>query len=380
MTDDLLWLAFVTASYIRETGDFGVLDDKTPFIDEESPQPLHEHVRRAITRVFRRTSARGLPYIGTGDWNDGLSAAGRAESGESVWLGHFLAGILADWAEIHTRVGDAATADAYRARRATLVEALNTHGWDGQWYLRATLDSGRLLGSASSARGKIFLNAQTWAVLHDVASPKRAAQCMAAVREHLVSDAGALLLAPAFDAPDPDIGYITRYAPGLRENGGVYTHAATWAIAAAGKMHDAELVERLLNAINPTNKDPERYWAEPYVLPGNVDGPESPYYGRGGWTWYTGSAAWLQRVICEWVLGVRPTWAGLMIDPCLPPAWREAEMIRPWRGNRYDIRIQRRDDAADRPTIELDGQTLSDNVIPPPSATGEKHPVTVVCR
>lgn len=380
MTDDLLWLAFVTAAYLRETGDFSILDDPTPFVDDPAPQPLREHVRRAFARAFQRTSPRGLPYIGEGDWNDGLSAVGRGERGESIWLGHFLAGLLADWAEIHLQTGDRATADDYRLRRAALVDALNTHGWDGAWYLRATLDSGRVLGTAQSRTGRIFLNAQTWAILNDIAPPTRATQCLAAMREHLVSEVGALLLAPAFDEPDPAVGYITRYAPGLRENGGVYTHAATWAIAAAAKMHDAELVDRLLTAINPANKDPERYWAEPYVLPGNVDGPESPYFGRGGWTWYTGSAAWLQRIVCEWVLGVRPTWAGLQLDPCLPPAWREAHMTRPWRGSRYDIRIERRDDAPAQPTVELDGQKLPTNVIPPPTGSGGNHTVIVRCR
>lgn len=376
MTDDLLWLGFVTANYIKETGDLGVLNDAAPFVDDATAQPLSEHVRRAMARVFRRTSPRGLPYIGAGDWNDGLSAAGLQERGESIWLGHFLVGILADWAEIHERIGDSATAADYRSRRSTLVEALNTHGWDGEWYRRATLDDGRLLGSARCTAGRIFLNAQTWAILHDVASPERAAQCLAAMRTHLVSDAGALLLAPAFEEPDPAIGYITRYAPGLRENGGVYTHAATWAIAAACKLRDAALAEQLLQAMNPAHKDAERYWAEPYVLPGNVDGPASPYHGRGGWTWYTGSAAWLHRVVCEWVLGVRPTWDGLRIDPCLPPSWTEAHMIRTWRGNRYNFRIERRR-GQDQPTVTLDGQTLPDNVIVPPVESGRKHAVVV---
>ena len=341
MTDDLLWMSFVTPNLIRETGDFSVLDDRAPFLDEEAPAPLEEHVRRAFERVFRRTSERGLPYIGAGDWNDGLSAAGLREKGESIWLAHFLAGCLREWSEIHRRSGKASFAADYGERHAKLVEAINAHGWDGGWYWRATLDDGSRIGSAENRTGRIFLNAQTWAILNDIAPADRAAACIAAVKEHLVSDAGALLLAPAYDTPDERIGYITRYAAGLRENGGVYTHAATWAIAAAAKMRDAALVEQLLIAIDPTNKDPERYWAEPYVLPGNVDGPDSPLYGRAGWTWYTGSAAWLHRVVSEWVLGVRPDWDALIIDPCLPPSWDRARMTRQWRGATYDIRIER---------------------------------------
>jgi len=396
MTDDLLWLAFVTANYIKETGDFEILNDEAPFIDDERPQPLIEHVRRAFARVFQRTSPRGLPYIGAGDWNDGLSAVGLKERGESVWLGHFLAGLLEDWATILGRLGQgnnagshwqladnaAKLASEFAARREELVAAINEYGWDGKWYLRATLDDGSKLGSAECQVGKVFLNAQTWAILNDVAPEERATQCWAAVREHLVTKAGALLLAPAFDQPNPKIGYITRYAPGLRENGGVYTHAATWAIAAAAKMKDAQLVGRLLTAMNPAAKDPEAYWAEPYVLPGNVDGPDSPYHGRGGWTWYTGSAAWLHRVINEWVLGVRPQWDGLRIDPCLPAGWTHAGMTRPYRGATYEIRIER---VADLPAgvdveVTLDGEKLPGNLIAPPSEAGKRHEVLVRCR
>ncbi len=256
MTDDLLWLGFVTANYLKETGDFSILADAAPFLDDPVPAPLEEHVRRAFERVFARTSSRGLPFIGAGDWNDGLSAAGLQEKGESVWLGHFLAGLLGDWSEIYKRSGRAGFARDYDERRDRLVRDLNEHGWDGEWYWRATLDDGSRIGSRENTHGRIFLNAQTWAVLNDVAPPDRAESCMRAVREHLVRDSGSLLLAPAYDTPDERIGYITRYAPGLRENGGVYTHAATWAIAAAAKMKDADLVGRLLHAIDPDQQRP----------------------------------------------------------------------------------------------------------------------------
>jgi cellobiose phosphorylase len=364
MTDDLLWLAFVTASYLKETGDLSILDDPAPYLDDPEPRPLADHVERAFARAFRRTSPRGLPLIGAGDWNDGLSALGLEERGESVWLGHFLAGLLADWSEIHRRRGDASRAEDLAARRRALVEAVNAHGWDGAWYRRATRDDGTWIGSAANRVGRIFLNPQTWAILADVAPPERARACLAAVRQHLVTEAGALLLAPAYDRPDETIGYITRYAPGLRENGGVYTHAATWAIAAAAKLKDADLVGRLLAAIDPTTKDPERYQAEPYVLPGNVDGPDSPHHGRAGWTWYTGSAAWLPRVISEWVLGVRPTWEGLRFDPCLPPAWQTAALRRPWRGAHLDISIERHPELAPGESrAEVDGRPLACGVL-----------------
>lgn len=401
MTDDLLWLAFVTSSYIQETGDFSILNDTAPFIDDATATPLLDHVLRAFRRVFSRTSPRGLPYIGAGDWNDGLSACGLQERGESIWLGQFLAGLLKDWSEIFrhlqstgfggqragndpaesqtmlTPEGCAQIITHFDKHRATLIAAINEHGWDGEWYWRATLDDGSKLGSASCRVGKIFLNTQTWAILNDIAPPERARACIKAVRERLVTHAGALLLAPAFDTPDEKIGYITRYAPGLRENGGVYSHAATWAIAAAAKMKDHELVGRLLTAINPANKDPDKFWSEPYVMPGNVDGPDSPYHGRAGWSWYTGSAAWLHRIVSQWVLGVRPEWDGLRIDPCLPPGWTQVSMTRPWRGNTYQIKIERTESARGGTEVSLDGVRLSSNVIPSPTAKGRRHEVVV---
>jgi cellobiose phosphorylase len=364
MTDDLLWLAFVTANYLKETGDLTILDDAAPYADDPRPRPLLDHVDRAFARVFSRTSARGLPLIGAGDWNDGLSALGLEERGESVWLAEFLAGLLADWCAIHRRRGETARAEELAARRQSLIAAVNEHAWDGAWYRRATRDDGSWIGSATNGSGRIFLNAQTWAILSDVAPPERAAACLAAVKEHLVTPAGALLLAPAYGAPDETLGYITRYAPGLRENGGVYTHAATWAIAAAAKMRDAELVGRLLTAINPANKDPERYWAEPYVLPGNVDGSASPYHGRAGWTWYTGSAAWLPRVLSEWVLGVRPEWDGLRFAPCLPAGWQRAKMRRLWRWARLDIEIERTPELNDGEVkVTVGGERLEGGVL-----------------
>ncbi len=380
-SDDLLWLAFVTANYIKETGDFEILQKPAPFVDDTRPVPLLDHVMLAFARVFDRSSPRGLPYIGAGDWNDGLSAAGLRERGESIWLGQFLAGLLADWSEILRRTGAGQEAAEFAQRRERLIAAINEHGWDGEWYLRATLDDGTRLGTADSKVARIFLNAQTWAVLNDVAPPERAVRCMQAVRQHLVTEVGPLLLTPAFSEPDPRIGYITRYAPGLRENGGVYTHAACWAIAAACKVGDAELSSKLLDSMNPALRDPQRYWSEPYVTPGNVDGPESPHFGRGGWTWYTGSAAWLQRVVREWVLGVRPEWDGLRVQPCLPPGWSYASLRCRYRGAEYriDIEAQAKDVPPGQVKVLLDGKSLPDNLIAPPSQPGERHDVAVRC-
>lgn len=368
-SDDYLWLAFVTASYLKETGHWAVLDERVPFVDDPAPFPLIEHVRRAFRLASSRLSPRGLPLIGCGDWNDALSACGLKGRGESVWMAHFLALLAGEWSVIAEQVGLSPWAQELARLRQQLVEAVNTHGWDGAWYWRASLDDGRLIGSHTCSEGRIFLNAQTWAILAETAGPERQRTCWQAVKEHLLKPMGVLLLTPAYARPAPEIGYITRYAPGLRENGGVYTHAATWALAAAAKMKDAPAVEQLLHSLNPAIKNSRYYWAEPYVLPGNVDGPESPLAGRGGWTWYTGSAAWFHRVVAEWVCGLRPTWAGLLFDPCLPPSWKEVRGRRPYRQAQIHFKIVR-DPSVTTTVVEVNGTILANGLLPARQAQG----------
>ncbi len=334
-SDDYLWLAFVTASYVRETGDASILEELVPFVDDPTPQPLREHCRRSIARAFARTSARGLPYIGSCDWNDGLSAMGIEERGESVWVAMFLCVILADWERILGRPQDAALREEYRRTRMAYAAAVNAHAWDAEGYYRyGTKDDGTWIGASSAAEGRIHLNAQTWAILADIAPPDRAADAWSAVKERLFTDYGPLLLHPAYTTPDATIGYVTRYAPGSRENGGVYMHAATWALAAACRMKDQAAVERIWDGISPPVRagDAVAYHAEPYVVPGNVDGPLSDKPGRAGWTWYTGSAAWLNRVSLEWIVGIRPRWDGLLIDPCPPRSLGRVKVSRRFRG------------------------------------------------
>jgi cellobiose phosphorylase len=342
MSDNLLWLPFVVANYLAETGETDLLQERRPFVDDEAPATLMNHCSRAIDRVWEQRSPRGLPLIGAGDWNDGLSGVGLDMKGESVWLGHFLHRILLDFAEITSRLGEKGRSAEYRGRASVLSSVLNEDGWDGEWYWRATKDSGEKLGSSENQEGKIYLNAQTWAVIADVANEVRAGQVMDAVERYLEHKAGPLLLTPAYTTPDAYIGYLSRYAPGVRENGGVYTHAATWSVLAAARIGRGEMAYRLFSKINPIvrGRKPDEYVAEPYVTPGNIDGPDSPYYGRGGWTWYTGSAAWLFRVAMEGILGVRPTADGLIVDPCITPAWKGFSIRRTFRGALYHIAVQ----------------------------------------
>jgi cellobiose phosphorylase len=365
-SDDYLWLAYVTASYIRETGDLSILDVNIPFVDDPKGATLREHCRRSIARTFKRTSARGIPFIGSMDWNDGLSAMGIDEKGESVWVGMFLCQILADWEHISKLLGDSATAAEYKSQRGTYAAAINAVAWDPHdYYMYGTKDSGEWVGSSASPEGNVHLNAQTWAILSEIAPADRAVKAWDAVKAKLLTDYGPLLVHPAYTIPDPDIGYITRYSPGSRENGGVYMHAATWALAAACKVKDQASVTRIWNSVTPPvrSKSGKAYFAEPYVLPGNVDGPLSDKPGRAGWTWYTGSAAWLNRVSLEWIMGVRPVWGGLMVDPCPVSDMGKVAVSRVYRGVTVNIKFDAADFGSGRKVVlAVDGVLMPEGV------------------
>ena len=330
-SDDYLWLPFLTAQYIKDTGDWSILDQNAPFVDDAAGATLLDHCTHSIKLSLSRQSPRGIPLIGSCDWNDGLSAMGVGGKGESIWLAQWLAQLLADFAHVGEHGGslgaNPALASEYRTRRDQLIKAINAHGWDGdsggQWYRAATRDDGRWIGTATNEEGRIFLNTQTWAILSETAPADREEAAWDSVKHFLLHPMGPLLSHPAYTEPDPSIGYITRYAPGLRENGGVYMHAATWALAAACKRRDIRAVEKIWRSISPPlrSQDADAYLAEPYVCPGNVDGPNSSTPGKAGWTWYTGSAAWLNRVsLLEWIAGMRPGVDGLRIDPCPFPS------------------------------------------------------------
>lgn len=386
-SDDYLWLAFVTASYLRETGDLSILQRSAPFVDDPQGATLMDHCERSIARALKRTSERGLPFIGSCDWNDGLSAMGIDERGESVWLAMFLCRILDDWAEIHVRTGDTAKGTRYREHRVRYERAINSLAWDSEGYYKyGTKDSGEWVGASSAQEGKIHLNAQTWSVLSEVAPADRAKEAWGSVKRHLLTPYGPLLLWPAYTKPDPDIGYVTRYSPGSRENGGVYMHAATWALAAACKMRDVDAATRIWNGISPParGQDAEHYFAEPYVTPGNVDGPLSDKPGRAGWTWYTGSAAWLHRVSLEWILGVRPGWEGLEIDPCPLREMGNVQISRTYRGVQVIVQFHAAEfDPSVKPTLLVDGRVVTRGVLEPAlidAAKAAGKPVRVQVR
>jgi len=367
MTDDLLWLPFVVLQYINETGEYDILKLKEPYYDNPKfNASIFDHCTAAIERVLKRFSKRGLPLIGAGDWNDGLSAVGLDMKGESIWLAEFLFLILNDFSLLCNSIGKKNLASRYLKKANDLKKTFDKYAWDGQWFYRATKDNGEKIGSKTNKEGKVYLNAQTWSVISGIANKDKQIKAMDSVTKFLLKKNGTLLLHPAYTKPDEMIGYLTRYAPGRRENGGVYSHAATWSIWAYSLLkqnkNSFEAFRRMCPVYN--GMIPDEYNAEPYVTPGNIDGPESPNYGMGGWTWYTGSAAWFQKVIVDWILGVRATEFGLLIDPCIPEEWKEYSLIRIFRRTKYNITvINESGSGKDVKYILVDGERLEKNIL-----------------
>ncbi|MEQ1438513.1 glycosyl transferase [Fontimonas sp. SYSU GA230001] len=363
--DDLLWLPYVTDRYVRDTGDATIYDEPLPFLqgpqlapdqEENYLQPaftdasatLYEHCCRAIDRSLTR-GAHGLPLMGTGDWNDGMNRIGREGRGESVWLGFFLYDLLAPFIALAQQRGDAARATRYATYRTALHDALNDAGWDGAWYRRAYFDDGAPLGTKENPECRIDGLAQAWAVLSGAAPPGRAVQAMQAAAAQLVDEDHGLirLLTPPFVDLPHDPGYIKGYVAGVRENGGQYTHAACWVVAAAAQLGWRARAARWLAMLGPAwhTRDAQaldRYQVEPYVIAADIYGAD-PHVGRGGWTWYTGSAGWAWRVAVESVLGLRVIdGRRLRLAPCVPDEWAgyRIDYQPPGLSSRYAIEVE----------------------------------------
>ena len=398
-SDDLLWLPFVTTFYAGVTGDLSVLDEVVPFLEQPLLKPdeqeaymqpsvstesasVFEHCIRALDRSLA-VGEHGLPLMGGGDWNDGMNRVGHLGKGESVWVGWFLYTTLAAFAPLCDS-RDQERATRYREHLEKLKQALADKGWDGDWYRRAYFDDGTPLGSVQNDECRIDSIVQSWAVISGAAESYRAQRAMAAVEEYLIrrGDGLVILFTPPFDKGKLDVGYIKGYVPGVRENGGQYTHAALWTLIAFAILGDGERSGELFSLLNPVNHSSTRaglhkYKVEPYVAVGDVYAVP-PHTGRGGWTWYTGSAGWMYRAGLESILGFKLHGEQLQVDPCIPRWWRDFEIT--YRRGRTTYRIK-----VENPlgvsrgvaTVELDGALQTSDEIPL-SDDGQTHNVRVV--
>ena len=386
-SDDMLWLPYVTALYLEATGDMSFLDEKISILNSpplvkgenehygeyprgEQPISLMEHCLRAIEKGAT-TGPHGLPLIGTGDWNDGLNLIGVNGQGESVWLAWFLCDVLDRFAAICEQHGDIEIGERFKSLAKEYAAAVEETAWDGAWYQRAFYDSGTVLGSIHNSECQIDSIAQSWAVLSGAGNPQRSRQAMQSVLERLVHprDRLALLLTPPFDKTPLDPGYIKGYLPGIRENGGQYTHAATWTAWAFASLGDGKQAGELFDLLNPIFQADSKekvsvYRVEPYVICADIYS-QPPYVRRGGWTWYTGSAAWMYRLGLEAILGFRRIGNTLHIDPVIPPTWDGFEIRYRYGETVYFIQVHNPEHVTSQvQKILLDGKQVNEKFIP----------------
>ncbi|HOJ85011.1 MAG TPA: glycosyl transferase family 36 [Bacillota bacterium] len=381
-SDDHLWLIHAVSSYIKETGDRGILDETVPYIGGGRGS-LYEHLVRAVDYTRSNLGPRGLPRMFHADWNDCLDEVDREGRGESVWTAFQLHLVAMEMTEMAALKGNIEESRRFCELAGSIRERVNEAAWDGGWYVRAFNDAGEALGSAKNEEGKIYLNAQSWAVISGVAGEERGRLAMDAVREHLDTGRGLKLLHPPYRSFPKGVGSLLNYPPGLKENGAIFCHAHTWAIIAEAMLGRGDLAYRYYRQILPPraarSAGAELYRVEPYVYCQFIFGPDHPRFGRGSHSWLTGTAAWAWRAFVNWILGIRPAWEGLLIDPCLPADWEGYRAERIFRGANYDIEVRKpRGICKGKARIIVDGKEIPSRIILPPPAEGGSYEVTVL--
>ena len=372
-SDDHLWLVMSVCAYLRETGDYSYLDEVVSYWDG-GEGTIWDHMERAIRFTLEHRGPHGLPRIGFADWDDTHNIDHGSGRAESVWCGMQFCRALLDLADLSDHLGRSDDAGRFRARHAEMAATVNDHAWDGDWYARSYDDDGRPIGVASESVHRINLNPQTWAVFGEVAPPDRAERAMASVHERLNTPYGVALLWPPYDGADPRIAGTSTYPPGAKENGGIFCHANTWVIIAAVMLGRADRAYEYYRQILPLARtDSDRFRVEPYVYCQNICGPTHPQFGLGRNAWLTGTASWTYVAATQWILGIRPTHAGLRVAPAIPSHWPGYSATRRFRGTTYDITVTR----GAGPALVVDGEPVAGDVVPLPRVGTERVRVMV---
>ena len=398
ITDDLLWLPYCTSAYIKSTGDTSVLKEPVPYIKgpvlteeqhdvmftpeiSELTESVYEHCKKTIERTTY--GEHGLPLMGGGDWNDGMNEVGVNGKGESVWLAWFFYTVLGDFIPLCYQEEDEAYGQELEQKREILLQNIEEHAWDGEWYLRAFYDDGSKLGSKENDECRIDSISQSWSVISKAAKEERAKTAMQSAWRYLImeEEALSLLLAPPFNKTNKNPGYIKNYIPGIRENGGQYTHAAVWLAIATSMLQDYNMAETLFSILNPIHitknkKDALRYEKEPYVMTADIS-LSPPYTGRGGWSWYTGSAGWMYQGLVSWYLGIRKEGNELIIDPATPASFGDFSIEYKYGSSLYEISVESRS----KGTLTTEAVTVDDRLVKGNRVLlvddGEKHRIVV---
>lgn len=381
-SDDHLWAILAIAAYIKETGDVAFLDHEIPFYDKDrQDQPIEtgsvmEHIRRGIAFTRGHVGAHGLPLAGFADWNDTVNLP---KGAESLFTASLYGRALSELIELAAFMGDDARADEYTAYYDEMRERVNQYAWDGAWYIRYFDAQGQPIGSHTNTAGQIFTNAQSWPVLAGFAPEERARQALDAVNRRLNTAHGIKLSMPGYDHYDPAIGGVSTYPPGAKENGGIFLHANPWVIIAETLLGNGDRAFQYYAQINPAAKNDmiDLYEVEPYVYAQNILGDEHPQFGLGRNSWLSGTASWMYQAATQWILGIRPTYGGLRVDPCIPQRWDGFTVTRQFRGATYHIQVsnpQHVNRGVHR--LEVNGEPVAGDIVPV-LAPGQAHTVHV---